>query len=100
MRIEVLRRDGFRCVKCGARGKLEVDHILPVRTHPHLSYALENLQTLCGRCHASKTRLECGFDPPDPKRVEWRNAVLALCKAPRIGLALEGKNSSKDQDDA
>ena len=31
--------------KCGALGRLEVDHILPVRTHPELAFDLANLQT-------------------------------------------------------
>jgi len=33
----------------------EVDHILPVREHPHLAWVWDNLQSLCGYCHRSKT---------------------------------------------
>lgn len=40
------RRDGFRCVKCGQRIRLEVDHVLPVRDRPDLAFDLSNLQTL------------------------------------------------------
>jgi 5-methylcytosine-specific restriction endonuclease McrA len=57
---------------------LEVDHILPVRTHAHLAFEMTNLQTLCVRCHASKTRMECGFPLLTPERQAWRDAVKVL----------------------
>lgn len=78
LRLEILRRDGFQCVQCGARGRLEVDHIKPVRTHPELSYEPSNLQTLCPSCHTRKTRIECGHKPPSPERLAWREAVKEL----------------------
>ncbi len=78
LRVATLRRDGFRCVSCGARGRLEVDHIKPVRMHPELAFELTNLQALCSACHSRKTRLECGFDPPSKDRIDWRNAVTEL----------------------
>jgi 5-methylcytosine-specific restriction endonuclease McrA len=78
IRWEALRRDRFRCVKCGVRGRLEVDHIKPVRTHPELSFTLSNLQSLCASCHTKKTRLECGHPPPSPDRIAWREAVKQL----------------------
>ena len=80
LRFEVLRRDGFRCVQCGARGRLEVDHIEPVRTHPERAYDMANLQALCPACHTRKTRIECGHPAPDPKRVAWREAIRAMEK--------------------
>lgn len=75
LRLAALRRDGWRCVSCGTRGRLEVDHIKPVRTHPELSFALDNLQPLCARCHARKTAIECGFAPLDPRRQAWRDLL-------------------------
>jgi len=33
LRIAARRRDGWSCVRCGAVGRLEVDHVLPDRTH-------------------------------------------------------------------
>lgn len=75
LRFLAKRRDGFRCVQCGAVGRLEVDHIKPVRTHPELSFDLANLQCLCPRCHSRKTRIEVGLDEVDPKRQAWRNLV-------------------------
>ncbi|MEM7696733.1 MAG: HNH endonuclease signature motif containing protein [Pseudomonadota bacterium] len=71
LRWQILRRDGFACVQCGARGRLEVDHIKPVRTHPELSWEPENLQALCTPCHSRKTCLEQGKSQPNPQRLEW-----------------------------
>lgn len=56
MRYDVLRRDGFRCVKCG-RGredgvKLHVDHIKPVSRGG--KSVISNLQTLCEDCNCGK----------------------------------------------
>jgi len=38
----------------------QVDHILPLATHPHLAYDLANLQGLCTQCHATKSAQERG----------------------------------------
>lgn len=78
LRIQVLDRDGWQCVQCGERRRLECDHIEPVRDRPNLSYVLSNLQTLCGRCHARKTRLEVGHKPLPPKRQEWRDLLSSM----------------------
>ncbi|HMD98534.1 MAG TPA: HNH endonuclease [Terriglobia bacterium] len=58
VRLAVLKRDGYRCVKCGANPKddtsvrLEVDHIIPgSRGGPA---TMENLQTLCLSCNQGK----------------------------------------------
>lgn len=56
VRYEVLRRDNFRCVICGASAKngavLHVDHILPVSKGG--TSKMENLRTLCERCNLGK----------------------------------------------
>jgi len=78
LRMAVLERDGFACKACGARGRLEVDHVLPVRTHPELAFKPANLQALCPACHTRKTRLECGHPEPDPRRKAWGEAVSTL----------------------
>lgn len=70
-------RDGWKCVQCGARGRLEVDHIQPVRTHPDLAYELTNLQTLCTPCHSRKTRIEVGMGKPNPERDKWLDLLKA-----------------------
>ena len=82
LRLEALRRDGWACVECGARGRLEVDHIKPVRSHPELSFDLGNLKCLCGTCHSKKTRLECGHTPLSPERQRWRNLLRDMQRNP------------------
>lgn len=78
LRLAALRRDQFKCAHCGARGRLEVDHVKPVREARELAFTLANLQSLCGACHARKTRIECGHAPPSPERIAWREAVKQL----------------------
>jgi 5-methylcytosine-specific restriction endonuclease McrA len=75
LRLQALRRDGFRCVQCGARGRLEVDHIERVDKRPDLAFELSNTQSLCGTCHNAKTRRELGQSPPDPERKKWRRLL-------------------------
>ena len=53
-RQRVLNRDGWRCKRCGLRGRLEIHHVTPL----HLGgdgYALDNLETLCRSCHFAVT---------------------------------------------
>lgn len=61
----VLKRDNYECQHCKAEGKvttinpdkhksLDVDHILELDTHPELAYDLDNLITLCIKCHNKK----------------------------------------------
>lgn len=78
LRLLALRRDGFKCVHCGTSGRLEVDHIQPVKTAPALSFDLGNLQCLCRSCHTRKTRVECGHKPTSPARLQWRELVADL----------------------
>lgn len=78
LRQQILERDGWKCRSCGERRRLEIDHIQPVRLAPEKAFDPSNLQTLCGRCHARKTRIEVGHKPLDPKRAAWREAVADL----------------------
>ncbi|HWM47082.1 MAG TPA: HNH endonuclease [Xanthobacteraceae bacterium] len=81
LRLAAKRRDGFKCVKCRAVGRLEVDHIKRVKDAPELAFELSNLQTLCTPCHSAKTRLEVGFGQEvDPKRAAWRDLVAAMAQ--------------------
>lgn len=78
LRHDILERDGWKCRCCGERRRLEVDHVLPVRDAPERAFDPDNLQTLCGRCHTKKTRIECGHKPLHPTRLAWRKAVADL----------------------
>ena len=52
MRFAVFARDHERCVKCGSRRNLEVDHIYPISKGGKTE--MRNLQTLCHRCNVKK----------------------------------------------
>lgn len=61
MRFKVLKRDNFRCRKCGSSPakkagiELHVDHVVPWSRGGET--VLENLETLCSRCNLGKSNL-------------------------------------------
>ena len=85
VRLEAKRRDGWKCCDCGARGRLEVHHIKRVKFFPLLAYVLDNLKTLCGRCHAKVTASETGIAPLSPARAAWRDLLATMAK-PKPGV--------------
>jgi hypothetical protein len=50
-RHDVMKRDQFRCTRCGAKGNLQAHHIIPASVCLDLRYAVFNGQTLCEKCH-------------------------------------------------
>jgi 5-methylcytosine-specific restriction enzyme A len=79
VRLEALARDRYECVWCRDKGRvttkehitLEIDHILEIETHPHLALDLDNLRTLCRRCHNKRhNRLQFR---PKKKPNKWAN---------------------------
>ncbi len=58
LRYKILKRDNFRCCKCGASPEdgiteLHVDHIIPVSLGGPTTE--DNLQTLCSKCNLGKS---------------------------------------------
>ena len=57
LRYDVLNRDNFKCVICGAEASqgahLHIDHIIPISKGGKTEY--NNLQTLCERCNIGKS---------------------------------------------
>lgn len=56
MRVDVLRRDGYRCQMCGRKAadiEMHVDHIVPVSRGG--TTEMTNLQTLCIDCNLGKS---------------------------------------------
>lgn len=52
-RMAVLRRDGFRCVKCHSKQKLHVHHCFAgYADDPHRRLDVDNGVTVCSKCHA------------------------------------------------
>lgn len=59
LREPTLRRDNFRCVRCGATEKLVVHHKDGQgRISKEPNNTLDNLETLCRACHMAAHRLE------------------------------------------
>lgn len=56
-REQVLTRDYSTCVRCGLEGNI-VDHIVPSEDDWEDRLNVDNLETLCQRCHNLKTRRE------------------------------------------
>jgi 5-methylcytosine-specific restriction enzyme A len=76
LRLAAKRRDGWCCVQCKSKCRLEVYHVKSVRTNPELAFELTNLQTLCTSCHTKKTRIETGVAPIlTPNRLDWAKLV-------------------------
>jgi len=50
-RRKILTRDGFKCVQCGYKDKLQVHHLYYVHFKKAWQYPNNALVTLCGRCH-------------------------------------------------
>lgn len=74
VRTAAVRRDDFKCQECGARGRLEVHHVIPVRQAPERAYSLSNLKTLCTDCHLQHTLAERG-QLPSPERKAWQSLL-------------------------
>ena len=56
LRHEVFKRDGYKCVECGAKNNdttLHIDHKTPIAQGG--TDELDNLQTLCGKCNLAKS---------------------------------------------
>lgn len=61
-KTQVKRRDGHRCLCCGAAGKgirLQIDHVIPYSLGGDTS--VENSQTLCSVCNRDKKLNELNF---------------------------------------
>lgn len=71
VRNEILAKLGGRCVKCGSRERLEIDHIDPLKKSDDISrisnVSMERImaevskcQVLCNGCHIIKTLADNG----------------------------------------
>lgn len=61
-RRSILRRDRFKCKRCGKRKWLQAHHIKRYANFPSLRYDKANGITLCRYCHAQMKGNEEGFE--------------------------------------
>ncbi len=54
-RRKVVKRDGYQCIQCGSKEKLNADHIIPVVENSDLIFEVSNGRTLCWPCHNQVT---------------------------------------------
>ena len=76
-RAKIFARDFWRCRKCGAASRLELDHKVPLSKGG--TDESENLQALCTGCHIAKTKRENSKRPPNPAmdaaKAEWQTLL-------------------------
>ena len=56
-KLKTLMNDDFKCVECGAKEMLTIDHINGMQGHKHrnaTAYKPHRCQTLCVKCHMRK----------------------------------------------
>ena len=83
LRFEILSRDGFACVYCGADStQLHVDHVIPQALGG--TDDPSNLATACADCNAGKASTSpsaASVAAVDSKDLEWRaNVADALAQ--------------------
>ncbi len=87
LREQVFIRDGYRCVKCGRAGRLECDHVKPLKHGG--GNTLDNLQTLCRDCHFAKTAKE-------NEKVKGRSAWVGRLRVIQGGKVTMPPPSTRD----
>lgn len=79
LRYDVLKEGNGRCCLCGVSAhdgaRLNVDHIKPVKTHPHLRLDKSNVQVLCGSCNAGKGNRD-DTDWREPAMLEYERLTI------------------------
>lgn len=58
LRQQVLDRDHYICQYCGQPNSKTVDHIVPIEFDESLMASIDNLATICRKCHRLKTDFE------------------------------------------
>lgn len=102
----VLLRDRLECRKCGARQStrkvgdygrpltLHVHHIRSQGAHPALRYELENLITLCAKCHMPFGRESAHSSDPAPFQ-EWLKSHVGQEHLDRLDLLAQVRKGQR-----
>lgn len=87
-RYAALVRDGFTCNLCNTKGgKLNGHHILKWSEYPKLRYVLNNVITLCEKCHNNQVTGN------EDKYVEQFQKIIAQKKLMDVNNAKHRKKS-------
>ena len=76
VRRAVFRRDGWKCRRCGKRGRLEAHHEPPLRKGAD-PYDLAGIVTLCRGCHIERHRGDRRRELTPDERA-WQEFVAEL----------------------
>lgn len=83
LRIQALDKMPL-CMCCKRHGAttptIDIDHIIPIRLDPSLSYVLSNLQGMCKSCHSMKTQHENKGVIYDYTRARTMCMSTGICK--------------------
>lgn len=75
VRAQAAKRDNYLCRRCGepcyGKGNFVVNHIKRRIEFPHLALDLNNLETVCTRCHNTV----CARDDFNPNRGSDANGI-------------------------
>ena len=69
-REEVLRRDRYECIWCGATERLESDHVKKWVDYPELRFDVGNGRTLCHSCHMMTRKKDFNGNLTNKKQAE------------------------------
>ena len=73
-RRAVYRRDGYQCALCSGIEGLQIHHAIP-RSQGGTDY-IENLVTLCWRCHAAVHGTKLADRPVDLEAADYAQAIV------------------------
>lgn len=89
IRGAVLQRDHWRCVICGSRDRLEMDHIIPWSAGG--ADTIDNLRTLCHTCNTRRSNYVAPIDHAltlptasqcqrcEPEECRYRDTIEVYC---------------------
>jgi 5-methylcytosine-specific restriction endonuclease McrA len=83
------KRDGGRCLKCGATGGLSPSHIYPQGRYSRMKWELDNVKTLCWACH-----LTFWHGQPMLSR-DWIKTVVSTARLARLKKMSQDNNLPK-----
>src|SRR5690625_1976840 len=79
-----LRKDGYLCMECRRYGRTTqattVHHIFPIETNWELRNNINNLVSLCNKCHEAMHNRQTG--EVTEKGIEWQNRIKGKLSKP------------------